>query len=113
MYDGSPYGRDDELVISTVDEPARSIVALAGDGDRHSEAALDQEFTRLAEEGVSEVVLDLGGVEFLDSSGLRTLVTGRSRLQAAGARLSLRGVSPKMARIFDFTGLSPVFAPDA
>jgi anti-sigma B factor antagonist len=53
------------------------------------------------------VDLDLSGVDFIDSSGLRVIVTVHQHLEAAGQRLRLLGTSDAVDRLLDITGLRP------
>ena len=51
------------------------------------------------------LVVDLSGLEFLDSSGLRVLVVAHHRAEQEGFRFVLvRGPDP-VARIFELTGI--------
>lgn len=59
----------------------------------------------LREPGVHALVVDMGGVEFLDSLGLGLLVRLRALADDRGATMSLRDVPAKAARIIELTGL--------
>jgi len=62
----------------------------------------------LANAGRFRVVLDLAGVEFVDSSGLGALIHLHKTLQPQG-RLVLCGIDPKVAQLFKVTRLDRVF----
>jgi anti-sigma B factor antagonist len=53
-----------------------------------------------------DVVLDLTGVSFLDSSGLAVLIRGHHLLTAEGGRLVLRNVSRPVGRTMAVAGLN-------
>lgn len=59
--------------------------------------------------GGSEVTLDLAGVTFIDSSGLRALVTARQAAADAGLAFRLAGRSAAVDRLLQVTGLDSVF----
>lgn len=63
----------------------------------------------LANQGRFRVVLDLGGVEFVDSSGLGALIHMHKTLEGRG-RLALCNLDPKVAQLFKVTRLERVFA---
>lgn len=52
------------------------------------------------------VVVDLGGVTFMDSSGLGTLIRARNRLVDEGGGLVVREVAANVRRLFEVTGLT-------
>ena len=80
------------------------VVALAGELDVRGSAALDPELRRLASEpGPPVLVLDLRGLRFMDSSGLRTVVMADSALRAEGRRLELVRGEPEVQRVFEVT----------
>jgi len=54
------------------------------------------------------VVLDLGSVNFLDSSGLGAVVAARKFL-ADGVALELAGLTPAVERVFRLTRMDSVF----
>ena len=51
------------------------------------------------------IELDLAGVEFIDSSGLRSIVLLRNRARLEGIDLCATGLSPAAERILELTGL--------
>lgn len=59
--------------------------------------------------GGSTIVIDVRGVEFMDSSGLRTLVAASLRAGRRGGRIVLRNVGPRLWRLLEITGLNDHF----
>ena len=62
-----------------------------------------------ARDGGSAVVLDLSGVTFLDSSGVRALIRLRQR---HGERLRLGELSTPVRRVLEITGLLQPFGAE-
>lgn len=56
-----------------------------------------------------DVVLDLGGVTFLDSSGLSWLMAVRSAAALADRRVRLRRSSPLVDKVLEMAGLTRYF----
>ncbi|HWR23159.1 MAG TPA: anti-sigma factor antagonist [Feifaniaceae bacterium] len=81
-------------------------VRLSGELDHHSADRVREALDALiADATVKDLVLDLSGVSFMDSSGLG-VVLGRYRaLSARGGRLLLSGVPANIDRIFRLSGL--------
>lgn len=55
------------------------------------------------------VVLDLSGVPYVSSAGLRVLLIGAKAAKAAGHRLIITGVAPAVREVFDISGFSKIF----
>ena len=56
-----------------------------------------------------DVSLDLSGVAYMDSSGLRALLDARTHLADQGRRLTVEAFSAPVARLFEITGVSDLF----
>ncbi len=54
------------------------------------------------------IVLDLGAVEFIDSSGLGAIVAAMKQLRS-GQRLELAGLTGTVAKVFRLTRMDSVF----
>jgi anti-sigma B factor antagonist len=81
-------------------------VRLIGELDLASfETALAELEPLIAEGG--DLELDLEGLTFLDSSGIRVLIKCRTGLEGRG-RLRLRGASPHVAKILEIAGLRDI-----
>jgi len=55
------------------------------------------------------VEIDLSGVEFIDSSGLRCLLLGARRAHSRGTRLRVVAMSECVARLVELTGTAHLF----
>jgi len=51
------------------------------------------------------LTIDLSGVEFLDSSGLRTLIEAHQRFAGLGGSLTLLHPTPMIRRLFEISGV--------
>lgn len=87
----------------------RTTLELAGDLDlatvqpaRDRLAGLDLHRRQIVE-------LDLSDVTYCDSSGLSLLVEVREALDSSGGQLVLRGVSDRLRRALEITGLDATF----
>jgi anti-anti-sigma factor len=83
------------------------VIRVAGDIDL---AAIDAfvEAVRSSLGRCEACKLDLGGVSFIDSSGLGTLVRLRKEADAQGTPLRLINVTETTARLLQLTGLTEV-----
>lgn len=70
---------------------------------------LRRKFTQLAEEGKNNVIVNLKKVDYIDSTGLGTLVIGHSLNDKAGGAMKLLNVPKRSAQLLILTKLSTVF----
>lgn len=63
--------------------------------------------------GLGRVVVDLGAVTYLDSSGLSALVASRAHADRAGVVLALAAVPRRIQKVLAITGLDTVFPVDS
>ena len=82
------------------------VTALAGELDV---ANCDEIFERLkveiADVPTRRVVLDLSGVTFLDSSGIRMLLRAKGAAEDVGSTLVVRAPRPQALRVLEVSGL--------
>jgi anti-sigma B factor antagonist len=84
-----------------------AVVVATGELDLSGAAVLETELERLAAEpDLSTVVLDMRGLEFMDSSGLRTIVMADMRAREAGRRFALVRGPETVHRVFEITRMS-------
>jgi anti-sigma B factor antagonist len=57
----------------------------------------------------ARLIVDLEGLEFVDSAGLGILIGGRKRAQAGGGDLVLVSTGRNVRRLLELTGLMRVF----
>jgi anti-sigma B factor antagonist len=96
----------DETIDLTGDEQAAVwTVAPRGAVDLQSCEQLARRFREVIDGGGRVVVLDLGAVDFLDSSGIREIVRAARELQDIGGRLLVEHASGAVQRVLEVTGI--------
>lgn len=88
------------------------VTILTVDGDLvigEPEAAFKRTVTRLLEEGHVHLLVDLGRVGFLDSSGLGALVRALTNSQKEGGTTKLLSAGPQVKKLLTMTNLDSVF----
>jgi anti-sigma B factor antagonist len=108
LVDEQAVGPD--LVLTTERDGSRAVLAVRGELDAYSAPGLEDQISRLVAEQVNEVVLDLAQTGFLDSSGLRAILTAQRRLGENGGEMRLRAPSEPVTRLLEITGLTDHFA---
>jgi stage II sporulation protein AA (anti-sigma F factor antagonist) len=95
-----------EVSVSWIKDTA--LMAIAGEVDASSVARLQQKLEDIASETRGDVIVDLGMVSFMDSTGLSFLIAAHKRLKARAARLVVFSPTPQLLRLFEITGLSQI-----
>jgi anti-sigma B factor antagonist len=98
-----------ELQFDVTSASERSVVAVRGEIDAYTSPRLREQLTRLMDEGQHQIVVDLEGVEFMDSTGLGVLVAALKRAKEHDGDVSLVCTSPQILRVLSITGLDRVF----
>ena len=98
-----------ELLLSTRTVAGHMVLEVAGEIDVYTAPQLRERLISLVDGGARHVVVDLGRVEFLDSTGLGVLVGALKRLRGAGGELFLVCGQERLLKIFRITGLDRVF----
>jgi anti-sigma B factor antagonist len=99
---GRSQGR---LIITTSAEVDRYTLALSGELDIVSAQMLDEIVAEACSAGAKEVVLDLGGIEFMDSEGLNAILRGRLLCKKHRCGYSLTPAQRPVQHLFEVTGL--------
>jgi anti-anti-sigma factor len=79
-------------------------VRLQGELDLASADAMEERLAAIEEQRPARVVIDLGGLAFIDSSGLRVLLLADSRARESGFELVLVPGPEPVQRVFEMTG---------
>jgi anti-anti-sigma factor len=93
------------LEVDTEEREGLVRVSLRGELDLSTVEKVEDELRRIEERGDKLLVLDLSGLTFLDSTGLRLMVTADQRARKAGRRLALVKGPETVHRVFTITKL--------
>ncbi len=95
------------LEFETTRNGSVATVRPSGELDLSGAAVLEAELDRLADDPeLGAVVLDMRGLAFMDSSGLRLVVVSDMRAREAGRRFSLIRGDETVHRVFEITRMS-------
>jgi len=97
------------MKIDVTKENGIVIVAVEGDIDVETAPQLRERFDELLAEGEHSYVIDMAGVEFMDSSGLAAFVRLFKRVRIGEGDVRLCGLRPEVSKIMELTRLNRVF----
>jgi anti-sigma B factor antagonist len=86
-----------------------AVVDVSGDVDMHSSPRLRQALRSFTGEGVERIVVNLEGVDFMDSSGIATLVQALREVRNAKGSLRLAGARDNVLRVLKLSNLIGLF----
>ncbi len=112
VHHGSPAtvqlieSRPGELIVSSRRDGDVHTIALAGELDLATAGRVEQEIKRVEATDARSIVVDLSGLAFMDSTGIRVLVGADARSRAHSERLALRRGPAAVQRVIELTGLT-------
>jgi anti-sigma B factor antagonist len=98
-----------DLSLDSSPAGEQTVVAVGGEIDVYSAPKLRERLVELINAGHYHLIIDLEGVEVLDSTGLGVLVGALKRVRAHQGSLRLVCNQERLLKIFRITGLAKVF----
>jgi anti-sigma B factor antagonist len=85
-----------------------TVVAVTGELELATAPRLRQAVVSLVGDGRVDIVLDLGGVDFIDSIGLGVIVSALKRVRSRDGQLVVAGAVPRVRALFELTRLDEI-----
>jgi anti-sigma B factor antagonist len=95
-------------LISTVQNDA-PVVRAAGEVDLRTSPQLREVLLKVAQSKPKRLIIDLSDVDYMDSSGVGTMVEVKRLIERAGGRLILVALQPRVRSVFEVTQLERFF----
>lgn len=92
-------------VTRVEDDRGWTILSVKGEIDIATAGILDEAIEQAVTDGRSRVAVDLGGVSFMDSTGLRTLIVAHRRLADIEGTLAVIPGSGPIRRLLEVAGV--------
>jgi len=89
------------------------LIAPEGRVDSVSSGELERLVVSRIAAGDKRLVLDLSGVEYISSAGLRVLLMAAKRLREPPGALVLCGMGPSVRTVLELAGFLPLFSVEA
>ncbi|WP_055601988.1 STAS domain-containing protein [Streptomyces aureus] len=97
------------LTLRTRTTAKGAVIELTGELDHRTAPEVRAALPGAGLEAGQQLVLDLAGLTFCDSSGITVLLAARNHARAADASIALAAVPDHLQRIFRVVGLEHVF----
>lgn len=101
---------DNLFQLTVTHQPPVTTVSLKGRLDVLTSKELREKIMAEIDAGQARIVLDLGGLEYVSSAGLRVLLEARKSLKAKEGKLVLAAVQPFTRTVLASTGFDTLFA---
>ncbi|MDW8327063.1 MAG: STAS domain-containing protein [Anaerolineales bacterium] len=98
------------MQIATEEKGTVSIVAVTGRVDSATAPELESTLKRLIEAEKTQIVLDLRGVEYMSSAGLRAMVSTLKAVKRVNGDLRVANPSARVDEVLRLAGLSSIFS---
>ena len=83
------------------------VVDIDGRLDNQTWSQCEQKLAPLFEAKPASVTLDLAGLEYISSMGIRTIMKVRKAVEGAGGKVVLAEMQPQIAKVFEITAALP------
>lgn len=94
-----------QLTLRSEREGQTHTICLFGELDLATADDVQAELERVESTDAEEIVLDLSGLKFMDSTGVRLIVNAHARARADGIRLTLLRGRPAVQRVMELSGI--------
>lgn len=96
---------DKDMEMKNGSRHAWEIVTISGHMDINSANDVDVYLTSLVNKGITRIALDLAGITYLSSAGVRIILKLQKALAAAGGRMALCAPSEPAVMVLRLAGL--------
>jgi anti-sigma B factor antagonist len=103
----------DKLVLRTEIKEGRCTVFVGGELDLASAGYMRAALSPLVGITDRELTLNLGDLQYVDSTGIGIIVSVLKARHANKGPFSVEAVPPKIRRLFDMTGITPFLQEQA
>ena len=93
------------LTLRSAREGDVHTISLSGELDLATADDVQRELERVEASDAGAIVLDLSGLMFMDSTGVRLLLTAQARSRADANRLTLLRGGPAVQRVLELSGV--------
>jgi anti-anti-sigma factor len=101
---------DNAMQIAQETEGEAVILALTGQLDSSAAQSAETTLSAALGAGSPQLVLDMSGLDYISSAGLRVLLVVAKKAQQAKGKMALCGLSPNVREVFSVSGFDTIFS---
>ena len=96
------------MEIETRKEKNTTIVKVTGKMDAVSSPEFEKKLLELMGEGEKDFVIDLAGLDYISSAGLRVILATAKRLKEKEGKILLASLKDMVKEVFEISGFSAI-----
>jgi len=96
------------MELSVKNEDKGTLVSVTGRMDAVSSPEFEKELARLIDEGNINFVIDLAGLDYISSSGLRSILVTAKKLKGKNGQILLASLQAVVKEVFEISGFSAI-----
>lgn len=103
---------DERTMNISIEEktPSLTIISLDGRMDAGNAAEFNEAFDAVLEKRPAKLIINLGGLQYISSAGLRSILTLVKACKAVNAVLKFCAMQPMVADVFKVSGFSSMLS---
>jgi len=96
------------MELNVKNEDKGTLVTVTGRMDAVSSPEFEKELARLIDEGNINFVIDLAGLDYISSSGLRSILVTAKKLKGKNGQILLASLQAVVKEVFEISGFSTI-----
>jgi len=96
------------MELSVKNEEKGTLVTVTGRMDAVSSPEFEKELARLIDGGNINFVIDLAGLDYISSSGLRSILVTAKKLKGKNGQILLASLQAVVKEVFEISGFSAI-----
>ncbi len=97
------------MELEVLEKDNLAILKITGDVDLYSSPKVRKQILSLVKKSCQNLLVDLAGVTYMDSSGVATLVEALQLMNKKKGKLKLYSLKPAIRDVFELSRLDKVF----
>lgn len=97
------------MEVHKKEENGTPVVSVTGRVDAVTAPDLEKELNGCIDDGGNAIVVDLNGLEYISSAGLRVILATAKRLKTSGGDILLAGLTGPVKEVFEISGFYSIF----
>lgn len=86
-----------------------TVIQLEGKMNTATSSDADVHLSQVIASGSNKLLLNMGGVDYISSSGLRVILANGKKVNTSGGKLAFCNLNPSVGEVFRISGFNSIF----